>query len=98
MSNKHLCILAAILIIAAIFAERSHVCNVGGRTVADTQQVSDSVKISYIINSYNQRIARTVRCLVSAGTPPSLITRQVNKLYEERERAIREQKASRKTK
>ena len=38
--------------------------------------------------SYSQRISRTVSCLLSAGTPPSLVRRRVNELYEELERNI----------
>lgn len=38
--------------------------------------------------SYSQRINRTVSCLLSAGTPPSIINRRVAALYEELQRHI----------
>ena len=40
------------------------------------------------VADYAQRIDRTVRTLIAAGTPPSLVTRRVSRLYEEIEKLI----------
>ena len=42
----------------------------------------------------NGSIVRTVRCHVAAGTSPSLITQQADKLYEERNHACQKASAS----
>jgi len=89
MSNKTLTILAAALIAAAIFANTSGISSVNSPSVATTHHQTDSLMRQHIVNSYNQRIARTVRCLVGAGTAPSLVTQQANKLYNEREQACK---------
>ena len=91
MSNRNLCILAAILIIAASFATHSHKGQ-SRMSAADMRQYNDSVMRNDIRSDYEQRIVRTVRCLVAAGTPPSLVTRRVQQLYDEMEQQLSETK------
>lgn len=76
---------------ATFFAERGTVSisfdstavRVSGTYLNDQwQALNDSVA------DYAQRIDRTVRTLIAAGTPPSLVTRRVSLLYEEIEKLI----------
>ena len=91
MSNRNLCILAAILIIAASFVNINY--NKQSRmSAAEMRRYNDSVMLNDIRSDYEQRIVRTVRCLVAAGTPPSLITRRVHQLYDEMEQHLNEPK------
>ena len=94
MSNKTQCILAAALIAAAIFANCFGISLVNSPTAATTRQYHDSLMHRQITTTYNQRIVRTVRCHVAAGTSPSLITQQADKLYEERNHACQKASAS----
>jgi len=87
MSKKALSILAAILIIAAFFSGRAGIAN-GCVSASSTSQYNDTLTRNQIKAMYDQRIIRTVRCLIGAGTSPSLVYRQVNKLYDEREQVI----------
>ena len=79
MSNKILCGLVAIFISATFFADNNI-----NRNVEKRQEIKE-VKVCY-----TQRIDRTIRCLVAAGTPPSLITRRVTLLYQEMTQRIHE--------
>ena len=90
MSNRNLCILAAILIFAASFVNINY--NKQSRmSAAEMRQYNDSVMRNDIRSDYEQRIVRTVRCLVAAGTPPSLVTRRVQQLYDEMEQQLNEE-------
>ena len=91
MSNRNLCILAAILIIAASFANINYKKGQCRMSAAEMRQYNDSVMRNDIRSDYEQRIVRTVRCLVAAGTPPSLVTRRVQQLYDEMEQQLNEE-------
>ena len=80
MSNRTLIILAAALIVAAFsVGYGSSPASTSSAAVGDTL---DPVTAARKANT-DRRIIRTVRCLVKAGTPPSHINRQVQRLYDE---------------
>ena len=76
---------------ASFFAERgtisisidSTAIRISGTPLNDQwQALNDTVA------DYAQRIDRTVRTLIAAGTPPSIVSRRVSLLYEEIEKLI----------
>lgn len=78
---------------ATFFAERGSVSiffdstttRIEGTHLNDEwQALNDSV-----IN-YSQRINRTIRCLIQAGTPPSIVTKRSKALYQQMEHCISE--------
>ena len=77
------------------FAERGTVCidiqqSPFTAHVSGTRLNEEWQSLNDMAASYSQRISRTISCLVSAGTPPSLIHQRVSKLYQEMEQIISE--------
>lgn len=75
------------------FAERGSVSislDNGKSRVSGTHLNDEWQALNDMAAEYSQRINRQINCHVTAGTPPSLITRRVAKLYEEMEQHISE--------
>lgn len=78
--------------VVTFFAERGDVTiNIRQQHTSFTSRVSGTPlndewqRLNDMASSYSQRISRTVSCLLSAGTPPSLVRRRVTELYKELE-------------
>ena len=65
-----------------ISIDSTHSYVAGTRLNDRWQSLNDSV------SDYSQRIDRTIRTLLAAGTPPSIVYRRVSQLYEEMEKLV----------
>ena len=73
------------------FAERGSVSismDNGKASVSGTHLNDEWQALNDMAADYSQRINRYISCHVAAGTPPSIITRRVTKLYDEMEQHI----------
>jgi hypothetical protein len=73
------------------FAERGSVSismDNGKASVSGTHLNDEWQALNDMAADYSQRINRYISCHVTAGTPPSIITRRVTKLYDEMEQHI----------